>query len=806
VFFCYPLNRSTQVLTGAEFDRLSLRDSQVRSVETRGLVLHGDLDIRGLQSPNTDGYCYGDFRRSTIRGTIRASGARLRAPVRALDERSPNEGDTRWALSLADTVVDGSVVLQPFFHADGGVCLNAARIEGSIWAGGASIRSGEAEAVDGQSMRLGGNLLIRSIDPTSKERDDFGGEQGPHPARITGSLWFWGARIEGTVQLSGTVLSAPEEEDRSHSSIQARGAEVVLTRSVINGSLLVSVSSWPALGSGDWLRFTSEDAVHLSGATIRGDLDIRGSRFKTLFGDGLTVVGDILADRSGSNVTSSVPTEVRGWTLLRNAKIGGSLRLGGWWGSPGPSGGVDLQGASVDGSVLIDQNQFLGHLRMPEAKVRGKLSLQRTWIRGGLYASLLQTEGDLVIEDALLGRTNDLRQVEVGGHLRLIDAQIRRGRLQQRAQLTLQDARIAGELHVAGLASETGQKGSMTRALRHPVRLRSHDLRCYPAMKLVEISTDVLLDRAGKEFGTERLERGVAGFLFWKSGRALPLSGRSILFHRLNALGMLDLSSLEAAREYLYLFGSYVWGDDGAFQIIGPDDPVVEGVDPDRLARMPGMDLGPAPEGQEGYIARAPVLYKDTVYEAKFAVTLKGQVQMLSDRALFRVHEETSRFFSPFRFLGERPGAEFPRTIGGIEGWRYLNPWDEPAQELLADLEEWAEPERQAAGTPPLVALGDVRVDRLDDADGEAWGDDVQLSLDGLEYERAPTRTSRGPRPNKGEFVREMLGATLTRTKLEASVVTLLAIRKRPLSFYPGWSLVEAEVEADLGLLDVSRG
>ena len=77
-------------------------------------------------------------------------------------------------------------------------------------------------------------------------------------------------------------------------------------------------------------------------------------------------------------------------------------------------------------------------------------------------------------------------------------------------------------------------------------------LLCYPGYHLFRIKTG----------------DGIASVLSRPRRRPILLDGISYHLHDLSRSGALDLSTPEAMRDYMRLFGAYVWGEEGAFAII----------------------------------------------------------------------------------------------------------------------------------------------------------------------------------------------------------------------------------------------
>lgn len=333
----------------SHLQRLSLVGCQTDGVELSSAVIVGDLELNGLRpllSPAGPRACWVKGRGVRVGGSISAGWAELSLPwpagsdwprAAAPTEQEPEAGvrdhwrNSRgpYALDLTGAEIAGALTLQPAFEARGGVNISGTRIGEGLRAAGAHMFAAgigdSTEALMAQYAQLQGPVFL-CHDPQPSEDGRF---------RARGSLWFYGARIGGTLVASGAEVKA------RRGAIDQRAALDLYSASLSADVLLNDA------GDGTPCAIPTLD---LSGAVVGGKLDIdspAGAPIEFLDATTLRVGGDVTlsgrvahADLSGSIVDGQLALGLPGYPLeltsvngrdalleLADARVGRELKV-----------------------------------------------------------------------------------------------------------------------------------------------------------------------------------------------------------------------------------------------------------------------------------------------------------------------------------------------------------------------------------------------------------------------------------------------------------------------------------------------
>ncbi len=317
------------ILDDASAKTLDLDNCGVRSISGRGARIQGAVLIgRGFR-------CYEgvSFPGAVIEGQLRASsGAFLTANGAALDASAAR--------------IAGDVELADGFLGQGGVSFAGAKIGGDLDGTGGAFHN---RSEDGSSMALrcdhaeiAGNVLLRK------------------PFRAHGAVSFAGAKIGGSVDCSGGAFS----------NRAASGASDALSLA------FATVQENVLLRDG----FTAEGKIRLSGAHIKGNLQLSNGHF----------------DNAGLAKQEASPRRARRAAAainLRGAKIDGVL----WLAPPvrGPHGQATIIGSlNLSGAYAHEIVDHPGSWPRKKARADGAKSLPAFIYLDGFVYDRLMGHGD----------------------------------------------------------------------------------------------------------------------------------------------------------------------------------------------------------------------------------------------------------------------------------------------------------------------------------------------------------------------------------------------------------------------------
>lgn len=228
--------------------------------------------------------------------------------------------------------------------------------------------------------------------------------------------------------------------------ISGKLSELFADRLSASGSLMIRApmpQESPSLPEPTGGPFVVSRRIRLSGATIHGNLDLRGCRLTAqhdpervpLFADGLAVEGNVLLS---NGFTADGEICINGSQISRNLDCSGAtLRSAGRY-------SLSAAGAVIKGSVYLTKLEAptgtrffsIGTIRFDGAKISGDLDMS-----GGLFAAAPLAEGRMVWhaeEDDCYALSGD--GLVVGGDMRFTQECAFRG------SVSLINARIGGDL------------------------------------------------------------------------------------------------------------------------------------------------------------------------------------------------------------------------------------------------------------------------------------------------------------------------------------------------------------------------
>lgn len=280
-------------LDHADVERLSLRGSRLRELSGREMSVGGQVDLSYVvPMPVRDlpEQCWVNMDGARIDGDLSCIRAQFIAPQKR--SQVPAEMHYNYALELRDAEITGR--LRAFFvTAIGGIILAGADVGSEAWFIGATLKSAEGYAFNGQSTNFRSKLLICACLDTGK------------PFEADGCVWLNGARIAGNLDASGGKF-------RNYSE---NGSDCALE--VQNGYI----------GGSCYLRnnFEADGCVWLKGVEISGNLEMSGGKLRNCVQDGSGCALDVQNGHIGGSCFFNKNFESIGCVLLFGVRVDGSI-------------------------------------------------------------------------------------------------------------------------------------------------------------------------------------------------------------------------------------------------------------------------------------------------------------------------------------------------------------------------------------------------------------------------------------------------------------------------------------------------
>ncbi len=325
----------------ARLARLSLQDCKFTRIVLTDAKVRGDVDLCGAEPVAKGGVCQIVADGCQVEGSFKADGCNLRIGSVQGDNLSNTEHHIEYALNLTNARIEGDISLRcqhepstcpagpegegekrasRSFRADG-VRLDLARVRGSVFLDGAALSRATADvnkegyALHAHNCRIEGSLFM----PASRNQDAV------ERFRAFGCISLAGSRIDGDLDCRGALLrdlpeGSPEPAVLSldkdwYYSLNARDA-------IIGGDVLFRVSKYKIAGRN--LGFLATNRICLSGATIGGELNCRGSQFlKELDLNNVSIETNVLLGSKRDSAGETFRFQSDEAVKLRNARIKG---------------------------------------------------------------------------------------------------------------------------------------------------------------------------------------------------------------------------------------------------------------------------------------------------------------------------------------------------------------------------------------------------------------------------------------------------------------------------------------------------
>jgi hypothetical protein len=283
----------------ARLGQLSVVGSRMSHLAARSARIDAGLEFGSITPFREQAWV--DAGRATIRGGVDGCGAQLKSPA-PRDRGEVRPWDHQYALRLSETDIQGNVLLNDGFVADGGLCLDDAHVKGSFWARGANIMAGEG--------------------------DDFhpGDAIHAHTAKIDGFVGLvFGFRARGRVWMLGAKIGDRLSVGFQNSELRRVGETWDWGNRLLNSTVLLVIEQAEIGGNFHFADCTMDGAVNMAHVRIGADATFTNCVIRNATEDGQGMaISARSADVRGSFVVGR-SVEAHGVVSVAGARIGGRL-------------------------------------------------------------------------------------------------------------------------------------------------------------------------------------------------------------------------------------------------------------------------------------------------------------------------------------------------------------------------------------------------------------------------------------------------------------------------------------------------
>ena len=612
---------------------------------------------------------------------------------------------------------------------------------------------------------------------------DKPGEESPIPR----FLWVDGFAVTvGTnFVINDTMLRAPEEQssavlpepryalDLSTASIHC---DVQLQPNVrLEGGLKMRDAH---VGGTIWAQglYTTDGETRESRSRIAARREETRSAFR-LEGshiEGRVALG-VLTRRSDDSTNKPKATRFscEGRLDLNWVRIDGSLELSGAFVGTAPDAALSLYSARlgelIGNPVITPHNQInwkwvlevTTSIDLRACRISGKCDIELTFVKReqlSLFAEGLSVSGNLTLKGAI--DHLEAAGLEVSGDTVLVLQDLKKcnlGGAALKGKLDLSDVLFDRPPEQALRSFEQSAPGQTAAADGIALSLRDADighmlvvsplflpesakqwsLRCYPGFALYEVVLRAERSDDSRARTASFLSNGKQSHL---------LSGESAVFREINREGRLEVFDPAAAAEYLRLFASYTWGDNGAFALIESASGLPQASRGKLEVHPVTMNAEKSDLSKRRYVFDAFVRYGFYLYKAQFEVGGDGKVEMKSDQGVVRdennevvaYQPELTEYRKPFRLLTGTASSDFsPDAAAEIDRSTFelrVPDWNECLMAIHLGGVRGHVGEVRGYSSKLHVDLRDASCATLNDNAGLIWGIAKSVELEEFTY------------------------------------------------------------------------
>jgi hypothetical protein len=318
---------------------VSVDHAHVAGLSFQGCTLSGFSGVELVSESHLN------FDRSDVRGAVHVRGAALKGSLSA-SGATVRAGDDGVAFGATRLVTGASLSLNEGFTALGSVVLRSAQIGGAFYCDRGWFLTPGGEAVNADSIVIGGNLFMRH-------------------GLARGRVRLLGARISANLDCQGTVLDDPEGEDA-----------LWLSNAQIGENLLLRQG------------FVCRGRMRLNNVTIGGRFDLQEAHLSHPSG---SAVMAMFAQVKGNVDLTSRPgyptTVVEGLLRLEGSHVRGSVLLDGVTVANAGKVAIDAQDAHIGGNLRMGSGfNASGVMRLAGIRIGGDLNLNQACLHGNDFA------------------------------------------------------------------------------------------------------------------------------------------------------------------------------------------------------------------------------------------------------------------------------------------------------------------------------------------------------------------------------------------------------------------------------------
>jgi hypothetical protein len=456
-------------LMRGHFGSLSFKNSRFSVLNASDAVIDGPVDLAGVRGidpdppdtstnnpdsaeANISGQCWVVLASAKIAGRINAAAARLAGPP-GRSEFVRYSKHAIYALDLRATHVQASIVLRPNFVAIGGVCLDLATVDGSIWANGARFVAVEENAFAADYSNIRGSIYLRSYDfrKVGRHKESGQTQEGSIQFKSTGQVSLFAARLGGSLHMQGAQLQRTVEKGPDGTDIHESRNVLNACNAAIGGDCYLSC--WYShTGSGQLQRFYSEGDIWMDSARITNELSFSGGRFSTVTAENVEVGGNCyLSVREESKLKAWYQFEcceldIRGTSIKGNLDLRGALLK--------PVDKQKRAKVAADG-IVVGGNCEIGcwHSTEDESKDPYRFHLE-----GELSINSATIKKDLLFSGAIVERVV-ANNIDVGGDCRFSVHSPKTTRFEG-VEVEIRGAAIKGNFDISGAVLHSDQKSA----------------------------------------------------------------------------------------------------------------------------------------------------------------------------------------------------------------------------------------------------------------------------------------------------------------------------------------------------------
>ncbi|GGW86231.1 hypothetical protein [Salegentibacter mishustinae] len=354
--------------THCHFSNLKIENCKIGFCDFKNSKFQSDLIITELKPLVKNGICMIDLSRIDVKGMVSISRTILNLADRSTDLNIPYRRSgipSNYALTLADSRINNSLFLRPYFRVkNGGVNLCNTIVCSDFWCDGSQIKAKKNNwALFCQSLKVYGTVGFTGLhfQNEKKNKDSdlniISKEKVCQICKIEGKVSFLSAKL-GEALFSGCQIKKLNEDD-----------QFIFSGSTLNR---LTINQWvflnPTTKKEEYHRFESEMPFIFSESAINGSVKILNANLpESLFSNNVKIEGDLNIEDIKTPTISFANSEVQG-----SVSLNGTIETFG-----------DFSGLTVNGDFSLSSiSQQLVLKKLSNKSI--KINLEDTIIRGNL--------------------------------------------------------------------------------------------------------------------------------------------------------------------------------------------------------------------------------------------------------------------------------------------------------------------------------------------------------------------------------------------------------------------------------------